>query len=38
MMDLKMHYVGLDVHKKTISYCVREADGNIVQEGLMEAR
>jgi transposase len=28
-----MHYVGLDVHKKTISYCLRQADGTIVQEG-----
>ena len=27
------HYVGLDVHKKTISYCLRQADGTIVQEG-----
>jgi len=26
-----MHYVGLDVHKKTIS--LRQADGTIVQEG-----
>ncbi len=37
MMDLKMHYAGLDVHKKTISYCVREADGSIVREGTMAA-
>lgn len=36
-MDLKMHYVGLDVHKKTISYCVRGVDGSIVQEGTIEA-
>jgi hypothetical protein len=28
-----MHYVGLDVHKKTISNCLRQADGTIVQEG-----
>ncbi|MGI8958329.1 MAG: IS110 family transposase [Bryobacteraceae bacterium] len=32
-----MHYVGLDVHKKTISYCVRQADGTIIREGVMEA-
>ena len=32
-----MHYVGLDVHKKTISYCVRQADGTIIHEGVMEA-
>src|ERR1041385_934133 len=32
-----MHYVGLDIHKKTISYCVRQADGAIVQEGTLAA-
>lgn len=26
------HYVGLDVHKKTIAYYVKEADGRIVEE------
>jgi len=28
-----MHYVGLDVHKKSIAYCVKQADGVIVREG-----
>jgi transposase len=28
-----MHYVGLDIHKKTISFCVKLADGTIVKEG-----
>jgi len=32
-----MHYAGLDIHKKTISYCVRQADGSIVQEGALVA-
>ena len=32
-----MHYVGLDIHKKTISWCVRQADGSVVQEGRMAA-
>src|SRR3984957_13851255 len=32
-----MNYVGLDVHKKTISYCVRQADGTIAQEGEIAA-
>ena len=27
------YYVGLDIHKKTISYCVKLADGSIVKEG-----
>jgi hypothetical protein len=26
------HYVGFDVHKKTIAFCVKEADGKIVEE------
>jgi transposase len=32
-----MHYLGLDVHKKTISYCLRQADGTILREGTIEA-
>ena len=28
-----IHYIGLDVHKKTISYCIKTADGRIVREG-----
>ena len=28
-----MYYIGLDVHKKTISYCVKDAAGKIHQEG-----
>ena len=32
-----MNYLGLDVHEKTISYCLRQADGTIVREGMMEA-
>ena len=28
-----IHYIGLDVHKKTISFCVKTADGQIVEEG-----
>lgn len=31
------HYVGLDVHKKTIAYCVKEADGSIMDEGTIAA-
>ena len=32
-----IHYIGLDVHKKTISYCIKVADGRIVQEGKLAA-
>jgi transposase len=32
-----MNYLGLDVHKRTISYCVRSSDGTILQEGSVTA-
>jgi hypothetical protein len=32
-----MYYIGLDVHKKTISYCVKDASGQIHQEGQVGA-
>jgi transposase len=32
-----IHYIGLDVHKKTISYCIKTADGRIVREGRLPA-
>ena len=28
-----MYYIGLDVHKKTISYCVKDAAGQVQSEG-----
>jgi hypothetical protein len=28
-----MHYVGLDVHKKTIAFCIKLIDGQIVEQG-----
>ena len=28
-----MHYVGLDVHKKTIAFCIKLVDGQIVEQG-----
>ena len=36
-MNIK-HYIGFDVHKKTISYCVKLADGTIVEESKLAAR
>ena len=33
-----MYYIGLDVHKKTISYCVKDAAGKIHQEGRLQRR
>jgi transposase len=31
------HYIGFDVHKKSISYCVKLADGQIVEESKLRA-
>ena len=28
-----LYYLGLDVHKKAISYCLKQSDGQIVREG-----
>jgi len=33
-----MHYIGLDIHKKTISFCVKRMDGTICMEGVVPAR
>ncbi len=32
-----IHYIGLDVHKKTISFCIKTAAGQIVKEGTLAA-
>ena len=32
-----MYYVGLDVHKKTISYCVKDGSGKIHADGTIPA-
>ena len=32
-----MYYIGLDVHKKTISYCVKDVSGQIHSEGTIPA-
>ena len=32
------HYIGFDVHKKTISFCVKTAAGEIVEEGSTPAQ
>ena len=33
-----MQYIGLDIHKKTISFCVKRMDGTIYMEGIVPAR
>jgi hypothetical protein len=32
-----MYYIGLDVHKRTISYCVKDGSGAIHAEGTLPA-
>jgi hypothetical protein len=33
-----LHYIGFDVHKKTVSYCIKTAAGEIVEEGTLPAQ
>ena len=32
-----MHFIGLDIHKKTISYCVKDVSGTVLSEGTIAA-
>jgi transposase len=32
-----MYYIGLDIHKKTISYCVKDQSGRVCDEGTIPA-
>lgn len=32
-----IYYIGLDVHKKTIAYCIKTADGTKVRQGVVAA-
>ena len=34
---MQEHFVGLDVHKQVIAYCVKKVDGTIVSEGTIKA-
>lgn len=36
-MCTPQYYAGLDIHKKTISYCVKSADGSIVEEDVIKS-
>jgi transposase len=33
----RFYYIGLDIHKKTIAYCIKQANGEIVDEGSIKA-
>lgn len=37
MSVLVLHYIGFDVHKKTVNYCGKTADGRILEEGKLAA-
>jgi len=32
-----LYYIGLDIHKKIIAFCIKRSDGTIVDEGKIEA-
>lgn len=32
-----VYYIGLDIHKKVIAYCVKTIDGQLVEQGMIEA-
>jgi len=36
-MHSQIYYVGLDVHKRSVSFCVKLADGTVVQDGEVKA-
>lgn len=33
----RLYYIGLDIHKKTISYCIKAIDGSLIGQGKIEA-
>lgn len=33
----EVHYIGLDVHKKTIAFCEKTQSGRVIAEGIIEA-
>ena len=33
----ELYYIGLDIHKKTISYCTKTKDGTIIARGKIDA-
>ncbi len=32
-----MHYIGFDIHKKVISFCEKQVDGTVVDQGTLRA-
>src|SRR5271169_1837814 len=37
LLVTSMHFIGLDIHKKTISYCVKDVSGTVLSEGTIAA-
>jgi transposase len=33
----RLYYIGLDIHKKMIAYCIKELDGRLVEQGIIAA-
>src|SRR5512136_1766554 len=34
---MHLYYIGFDIHKKTIAYCVKRIDGTLIQQGMVAA-
>lgn len=34
---MTIYYIGMDIHKKTISFCIKKQDGTIVEQGTVTA-
>ena len=32
-----IYYIGLDIHKKTIAYCIKRIDGELIRQGTISA-
>ncbi|HEY3423821.1 MAG TPA: hypothetical protein VGL27_03420 [Negativicutes bacterium] len=32
-----IYYIVLDIHKKTIAYCIKEIDGTLIGQGIVAA-
>jgi hypothetical protein len=37
LLNGHMYYIGLDIHKKSLSFCVKDAGGQIYQQGKVAA-
>ncbi len=34
----EVYYIGLDIHKRIVAYCVKTCDGRVVEQGSLDAR